>query len=195
MPDVLLGKNIRKLPMCSEHDLITLWYRIVCCYTARSLIRESDGFTALHGIAKETQARFNSKYLPGLWERDLAKGLGWNVCTTTNCPRVPISRRPSPYRTPTWSWPSVEGQVEWKPMPQPSGINILRSHCEISHLDTIGGVHSGYLHLAGYFISAYYHYGYQFYDESSYSISSEVSCCDGSGVNHARHSYRYRGAG
>jgi Heterokaryon incompatibility protein (HET) len=168
----LLGKAMCKLPTTSEHEWFTLWYRIVSCYTTKCLTRESDRLTALSGIAKMAQARLSSQYLAGLWENDLARGLEWTVCTTTHCPRVPISRRLSKYRAPTWSWASVEGQVEWKSIPRPNGVNILRSHCEISNLDTTGAVHGGYLHLSGLVISAYYHYGYPWLYDSPYALSS-----------------------
>jgi hypothetical protein len=138
----------------------------------KRLTKESDRLPALSGIAKKARVRLTSKYLAGLWETDLACGLGWTVCTTTTPPGVPVSRRPLNYRAPTWSWASVEGQVEWKDRLQATGIKILRSYCKTGDLDTTGGVHGGYLHLSGFMVSAYYLFKNPWLCDSPYRLSS-----------------------
>jgi len=171
----LLGIQAGNSPLTSEQDLFTLWYQIVTCYTTKNLTRESDRLVALSGIAKKAQIKLNSEYLAGLWEEDLARGLVWNACLTTNCPRVPTARRPLQYRAPSWSWASVEGQVEWKLQSQPTGIDILHTHCNIGEVDTTGGVHGGYIHVSGYVMQVYYHYGYPWLHESPYALSGRTS--------------------
>ena len=179
----LLGNQAGNSALTSEQDLFTLWCRIVTCYTTKSLTKESDRLIALSGIAKKAQIKLNSEYLAGLWEKDLARGLTWNSCLTTNCPRVPTARIPLQYRAPSWSWASVEGKVEWTLQSQPNGIHIIHSHCNVGHLDTTGGVHGGYIHLSGYVVQVYYHYGYPWLNESPYALSARTSRYGGQAVS------------
>lgn len=62
------------------------------------------------------------QYISGLWVNDLAYGLIWQKATRKRPKGVMI--------TPTWSWQSILGKVEWPPRKQD-----LRSEISISKLD------------------------------------------------------------
>lgn len=88
------------------------WRQVIMYYTRGNLTNSGDKLVALSGLAKEWgQARGfpSSSYLAGLWEPHLPYYLCW--FTRSYFP----STRPAQYRAPSWSWASIDGQI------QPSG--------------------------------------------------------------------------
>ena len=90
-------------------DSIRIWHDMVEAYTARQLTAPSDKLPAISAIAQELAPRIGSHYLAGLWKRALAHELLWKV-------DQPL-RRPAEWRAPTWSWASVDGIIDYAPMP------------------------------------------------------------------------------
>ncbi|OTA60734.1 hypothetical protein K449DRAFT_383464 [Hypoxylon sp. EC38] len=85
----------------SQQELHVRWRQdIVAFYTQRNLTRSSDKLIALSAVASAFQVRLGSKYLVGLWERELIFDLLW----TASSPG-----RREPYEVPTWSWVAYEG--------------------------------------------------------------------------------------
>ncbi|WQF84544.1 Putative heterokaryon incompatibility [Colletotrichum destructivum] len=109
---------------CSPADkdaTLDTWYRFIEVFTMRALSNPHDVFAAIASIAKLAQNVLGSRYLAGLWEKDLVRGLLWRprpqVQAHPLC-KEPLTRpRPTPFapapviRAPSWSWASVEGPI------------------------------------------------------------------------------------
>ncbi|XXG99278.1 hypothetical protein Hte_005615 [Hypoxylon texense] len=123
-------------------QMLTLWYKeILPDYTDRSLTYPTDVFAAIGSIAQLAQNSIRSRYLAGIWEADLPRGLlwkatfGWRSERPTDKDGIPVIRAPS------WSWASIQGQVDLRrlyerrtdhniyPPPIHSDILIRPLHC------------------------------------------------------------------
>ncbi len=80
---------------------------IVCEYSKTSLSKSSDKLPALSGIAKRVGEARGWNYLAGLWVECLKEQLTWGV----RCDQAEI--RPRLRQLPSWSWASVNGQLEF----------------------------------------------------------------------------------
>ncbi|EPE36661.1 hypothetical protein GLAREA_08824 [Glarea lozoyensis ATCC 20868] len=119
-----LSKNfIAGLNLTSElmPDL-KLWSGIIHMYSKCKLTRPSDKLVAVGGIASALAEMFGSRYLAGLWEKDLLGQLCWQLreslstservqtsiiyCTASDELNVPCA-----YVAPSWSWASSEGVI------------------------------------------------------------------------------------
>jgi hypothetical protein len=93
------------------------WARVVKMYTGANMTKASDKLIALQGIAARAQEHIGGEYLAGLWhtnEEDLLWSLLWFVEPGSKTRRIPPD-----YRAPSWSWASVEAQIEMS-TPDPS---------------------------------------------------------------------------
>ncbi|KAG8167132.1 hypothetical protein KVR01_002821 [Diaporthe batatas] len=70
-----------------------------------NLTNPSDKLVAISAIAHELQPFMNCRYLAGHWETDLIRQIAW---TGSNS-----SQRASAYRAPSWSWASVDGNIQF----------------------------------------------------------------------------------
>ncbi|KIW49260.1 hypothetical protein PV05_10954 [Exophiala xenobiotica] len=129
------GRYILSEPLANETESIAAketmlrrWYHMVDQYSMRGIYEPHDIFAALAGIAKAVQNTLRCRYLAGIWEVDLIRGLLWHSRNDT-LPFPPGGRyqalkRPTernankPHvlgqvalRAPSWSWASVEGPV------------------------------------------------------------------------------------
>lgn len=87
-----------------ETSLSFQWMRIAEQYSRMELTYDSDRAVALSGIAAQAAATGKGgRYLAGLWEKDLAHQICWEV---DNSPR-----KPKEYLAPSWSWLSIFGTV------------------------------------------------------------------------------------
>ncbi|KAH8645875.1 heterokaryon incompatibility protein-domain-containing protein, partial [Tricladium varicosporioides] len=78
-----------------------LWYYIIVPeYTKRCLTYQKDILVAIIGIAKFFGARLQDKYIWGLWEKDLPRGLLWNTARE-------YGGRAAEINAPSWSWLSI----------------------------------------------------------------------------------------
>ena len=101
-----LAPHSSKLYFCSRQ-----WKRVVQQYTHGQLSLESDKLVAIAGLARHMQRTWlipNVTYLAGLWSFELLDWLLWRRSRT-----LTSLARPKVYRAPSWSWASVEGEVEW----------------------------------------------------------------------------------
>ena len=87
-----------------QQALFKVWDRFVVHYSLRHLTFPSDKLLAISGITQLFCTRMQSRFVAGLFEVHLMKGLLWYIRTNT------ITDRPS-YRAPSWSWASCEGYV------------------------------------------------------------------------------------
>ncbi|KAK5069388.1 hypothetical protein LTR51_008638 [Lithohypha guttulata] len=86
-----------------------LWYELVTEYSARHLTNSSDRLVAISGLAaKYLDFLGSDRYLAGLWENDMVRGLLWQVDATKTF-SMPESEAgmADTYHCPTWSWLGV----------------------------------------------------------------------------------------
>ncbi|KAJ9616389.1 hypothetical protein H2200_000107 [Cladophialophora chaetospira] len=126
-----------------------VWMRITERYSCLDLTHDSDRAIALSGIAQEAAASGRGgKYLAGMWWKNLAHQLLWEV--------VSNHRRPSEYLAPSWSWLSVFGRINYGYIRMDFHGHGARFDVEIadaavvaSKPDGTGKIESAYLLLIG----------------------------------------------
>jgi hypothetical protein len=109
----------------SSSDLLKLWYKAVADFSHRILSYENDKLPAISGIAAKLQPRLQSRYLAGIWQKDIY-GLMWVVDSqeslygnfeTVNAEfrklYKPATKTPSSYRAPSWSWASIDSPITY----------------------------------------------------------------------------------
>ncbi|EMD84756.1 hypothetical protein COCC4DRAFT_88914, partial [Bipolaris maydis ATCC 48331] len=124
-----------------------LWYGdVVSQYSAMDLSVSTDKLIALSGIAKFFMARLEDKYVAGMWRSQLEDSLLWFVNPSGLLPR------PLVYRSPTWSWASVDGHVRPNLHWEDRELLIHVEDVVLSHAteDTTGAVTGGWLDLCGF---------------------------------------------
>jgi len=101
------------------------WYGILTQFTQCSLSNPHDVFAAITAVAQQAAQRINSRYLAGLWECDIIRGLLWRPCyqfqsgpmshtftTRPSSTRLTKEKSGEPViRAPSWSWAAVEGPI------------------------------------------------------------------------------------
>jgi len=115
-------------------ELLNHWYaNILPDYTARNLTNRSDIFAASSSLAKLAKQTIGGRYLAGVWESDLPRGLLWKPryqtrwmieASKSESTLIPL-RRPAHPQAPSWSWATVEGPIShgwdnrkrWPPYP------------------------------------------------------------------------------
>ncbi|KAI0415448.1 heterokaryon incompatibility protein-domain-containing protein [Xylaria grammica] len=105
---------------------LIFWYREVLWeYTARKLSNPTDVFAAVSGLAQIAKSKIRSRYLGGLWEVDMVRGLLWQCgrlpreppprrrVATLPCPRNDPSMQAQvvPMEVPSWSWAKLQSRV------------------------------------------------------------------------------------
>ena len=85
-----------------------VWHRIIEGYSAASLTNPQDKLPALAGVAKSVSDERGTKYIAGLFFGDLPRSLVWEHIG-------PVGSIITPYRAPSWSWASREGEVTFWP--------------------------------------------------------------------------------
>jgi hypothetical protein len=124
-------------PVATKEMMLRRWYSLVDQYSFRSIFDPHDIFAALMGLAKAVQKQLGCRYLAGLWEDDLVRGLLW-LSRNDVVFGAPVSKRKvllsrpverntkKPHvlgqpatRAPSWSWASVEGPVLTSSFNQP----------------------------------------------------------------------------
>ncbi|KAI0532788.1 hypothetical protein GGR58DRAFT_522442 [Xylaria digitata] len=134
------------------------WRYIITQFSRMRLAYETDKLSVVSGLAQVVQraterlTRVPGRYLAGLWESELARGLTWRL------------RRP-PENGGLWtiyhflSWASPDGPISWSfddsvtlgvDYEFRSEIALTEAHCStLSPLDPTGQVTSGFLIVSG----------------------------------------------
>jgi len=123
--EVVVGQEEEGVKGKKERDLSSFWINAVQRYSRCELTLESDKLVAISGIAKVLQEKYGDKYVAGLWRGTLLEGGGlcWAVDrgrrTAQTLQADGLYGRPwadsvrfSTYRAPSWSWASVEGNIQ-----------------------------------------------------------------------------------
>ncbi|KND86481.1 hypothetical protein TOPH_08877 [Tolypocladium ophioglossoides CBS 100239] len=100
------------------------WYNFLYVYTTCHLSNPHDIFAAIAAIAQQAARVLHSRYLAGIWECDIIRGLLWEPCYHMEIgPHSKVhTTRPKPtrltggtsgpiVRAPSWSWAAVMGPV------------------------------------------------------------------------------------
>lgn len=128
------------------------WMTLVEEYTTRNLTKRFDILPAMSGIAESWDNQSQDQYLAGLWMSHLPLGLLWT------CAQPNEQLRWEPYRAPSWSWASREGQIDWineMALPVDPELSIQEASVQPTHRDApFGAVESGFIRLQGRLQSA-----------------------------------------
>jgi hypothetical protein len=145
-----------------QHMLYRDWYKRLKTYTERSLTMERDIFPAISGIANRIQKLLDDEYIAGLWKRDIRKGLSWQCERIWDSDEEIFPKRPTDYRSPSWSWASVMHPVENFFSEQSESncyehilVDIQNIQVKTVNDDPFGQVLSGELQIYGHFLPAY----------------------------------------
>lgn len=118
------GKDLQ----AARETMLRRWYWLVDQYSIRNIFDPHDIFAALMGLAKAVQKTLGCRYLAGLWEDDMIRGLLWSSRNDVlpfapggkySALQRPVERNTkkpdvlgqAAVRAPSWSWASVEGPV------------------------------------------------------------------------------------
>ena len=137
-------------------DLQHLWRLSIENYSSLDLSFKTDKLMALAGIANVVRTVSNERYFAGLWERELGEQLAWRVKDCKAGDGTPSRRQAlTEYRSPSWSWPSVDGIIEL-PRRILQGRNYVLDILDIPQIQLVddavevGRVSSGFLQVQGH---------------------------------------------
>lgn len=136
----------------SLHPTFVHWQTLCNHYSRRKLTFDKDKLAAFSGMANTISKKVDSDYLAGLWRHHLKHDLFWQT--------IGVTKKPDKYRAPSWSWASVDAQVQWKPSPLcvdddcKMYCTILDAQTTISGFDSFGAVKDGYLKISGAVLEA-----------------------------------------
>lgn len=91
------------------------WRSMVVEYSRRKLTFGTDRLPGFAGVAKEMQSYLRQKYLAGLWEDSLITDLMWHrgYHNTSSC-RVRKRGGTNWLGIPSWSWATVDGEINYE---------------------------------------------------------------------------------
>ncbi|KFY10911.1 hypothetical protein V492_04782 [Pseudogymnoascus sp. VKM F-4246] len=146
LPDGLTGRLVTTLVM-KRKRFKHLWPQIVPMYSEANLTFGKDKLPALSGVARLSHNETGDQYLAGLWRNELELQLCWSHPGQDDEVMQP---RP-PWRAPTWSWASIDGEVSsryvWRKLPT-TYVQVLDANTTQYGHDPFGQVTSGFIRLA-----------------------------------------------
>lgn len=109
-------------PETRRDAVLEHWYVMLVEFTNRRLSNPHDIFASISSLAQAAASLMGgSRYLAGIWETDLVRGLLWRP-SYYGAGEPTVLARPQPsllapgpgpiVRAPTWSWAAVEGSVD-----------------------------------------------------------------------------------
>ncbi|ETN40031.1 uncharacterized protein HMPREF1541_04306 [Cyphellophora europaea CBS 101466] len=107
----LLPRRLSDHPPAKDeitYDWHHAWHSIVERYTQCRLIKPSDMFIALSGIASNIRVQIQDTYLAGLWKSSFVEDLGWQSTIPAG------GHRPEAYYAPSWSWAAIDRPVSYR---------------------------------------------------------------------------------
>jgi len=115
--------------------IFSQWQDFVREYSKLNLTVQKDKLSALSGLAQQfnNDFRVTGKYIAGLWSADLERGLLWRLP-----PEKLRDPRPAVWRAPSFSWASVEGQVDYPPYAEARDYGYPLSTDPIPFVDILG---------------------------------------------------------
>ena len=93
------------------------WLRCIFPYSRRNLSNTSGKLAAIAGMARRVQDVVHCKYMYGLWENDMTRGLSWQTIHPWFKPRTGEIGGREVNRAPSWSWAAMNGAISAMPSP------------------------------------------------------------------------------
>ncbi|KAF5004242.1 hypothetical protein FDECE_9271 [Fusarium decemcellulare] len=145
------------------------WYHTVMDYTRRNLTYQSDKLAAVAGVAKAFKQERGYRYLAGLWEEDLVRGIMWWISDEKSSQIITDE-------LPSWSWARHSGEIAFLVSP---GRETLAKVTDISYeqMGKFGQVTGAKLRLGGPMVKAKYRHS-----EAKANLVRE----DGTAIGYAR---------
>ncbi|KAH7312978.1 heterokaryon incompatibility protein-domain-containing protein [Rhexocercosporidium sp. MPI-PUGE-AT-0058] len=138
------------------------WSWIVQEFSKRNLSFAGDKLLAVSAIAQEMGERRGDQYMAGMWQSSLLETLLW-----MREAKLPV-KRPERYRAPSWSWASIEGEIDFPgryAADDDDGrhsrlvIELVTCHTQLENsVAPYGAVRSGILKLKGKLRQATWYY-------------------------------------
>lgn len=139
---------LSRLPRNTNHRaLYQYWQSMVERYSGRQLTVLSDKLPAIAGVATKIRGATKSSYLAGLWQDNLTSYL---LLQRSMLEQHDVGL--TQYRTPTFSWASIETTIECSEGWGSSlrvGITIIEAACMATDLNPLGEVTDGFVVLEG----------------------------------------------
>ena len=88
------------------------WYTTVTEYTRRQLTFESDVFPALSGLARSVQSKLGDRYIAGIFDGDMIRGLLWTRFVLRGSKERTFAQNHE-YKAPSWSWAHHPADFIW----------------------------------------------------------------------------------
>ncbi|KAI9688712.1 MAG: hypothetical protein M1822_001069 [Bathelium mastoideum] len=121
-----------------------VWERIVEAYTRAQLTFSSDKLIVLSGLASRMQQELKYSYMAGLWRPHMPLCLLWE-CRNN----LELSYRLHPYRAPSWSWASIEGEVAFRSASGEPEASFIDGNVDLFDKNLTGNVVGGFVRLHG----------------------------------------------
>lgn len=162
----------------SQETFASQWVRLVKSYSTLKLTRGEDKLPALSGLAAAFHSHTeDNEYIAGLWRQSLPKQLAWSITNKKPAKAHKIFReqeyedgsyggkmetdnsfihasqlfpRPEGRRAPTFSWASVDGEIEFHDLPKPC-VHIESIALDFPAGNRYGSLRSGSLTISGPF--------------------------------------------
>ncbi|KAH7364930.1 hypothetical protein BKA65DRAFT_473231 [Rhexocercosporidium sp. MPI-PUGE-AT-0058] len=101
-------------PMPHSQYSFWMWDLLVKQYMGCAITNPQDKLIAIGGLAQYIAGTMDDEdtYLAGLWKSQLPAQLLWRVIPSYTQANHSPSYRPSDYRAPSWSWASVEADID-----------------------------------------------------------------------------------
>jgi hypothetical protein len=126
------------------------WYTLISDYATKKLTFDKDRLPAISALARKWQKLTGDRYVTGLWEGDLRRGLCWSRWQ----PNFDGSQRDRQYRAPSWSWVCMNSPCHWPyeilQASFPDELHILDVSLDPAGFDSFGQLSGGYLKLSGH---------------------------------------------
>lgn len=130
------------------------WLSMITDFSKRRLTYPDDKLPALSGLASLIVTQTGDRYLAGLWRDHLFEDLHWKAEDMRTLKRLrniwgvseTFEKKRLSSRAPSWSWASVEAEIEFKPLKYDHLVAEIID-CETTPLgkDIFGRVSSGWI--------------------------------------------------
>lgn len=139
-------------------QLVQRWMQLVEEYTACSLTVASDRLLAISGLAK-SMPFIHDRYFAGMWHLFFELQMLWKVAQSRK-PKMPAILKGSNYQPPSWSWASMDVEVEFEykrsPYPRTNRVaSVIKIDVSLASNDPTGAVVGGVARLKCPMIKAF----------------------------------------
>ncbi|PWY73546.1 HET-domain-containing protein [Aspergillus eucalypticola CBS 122712] len=109
----------------SLRETLCSWYQLAQLYSKKLLTYEQDRLPAIAALARIINERFpEQRYLAGLWESDLHRGLLWTTVSFKKFDDYHKLQSTNGYTAPSWSWACRPVVLDWVKGPTNPTVSI-----------------------------------------------------------------------